>query len=281
MQSRLCNDNEIRAIFIGDVIGKYGRRILANTLPFIKRKYKPDVIIVNGENSAGGIGIVKKTAFEMFNAGVDIITTGNHVWDKKEAIDLIKDDDHVLRPINYPKSVPGKGYIDFKAKDGTKGIVINLQGRVFMEPVVDNPFTVIDEFLKRIDFKVILIDFHAEATAEKQAMGFYLDGRVSAVLGTHTHVQTNDLKVLTNGTAYQTDVGMAGSMDSIIGMKKQPIITKFLTGINQRFEVAKKDMILDMAVVDINKLSGKATRVESVRLRESTYEKQLFIKKQF
>ncbi len=277
MQSRLCNDNEIRAIFIGDVIGKYGRRILANTLPFIKRKYKPDVIIVNGENSAGGIGIVKKTAFEMFNTGVDIITTGNHVWDKREAIDLIRDDDHILRPINYPKSVPGKGYIDFKTKDGTRGIVINLQGRVFMEPVVDNPFTIIDEFLKRTDFKVILIDFHAEATAEKQAMGFYLDGRVSAVLGTHTHVQTNDLRILTNGTAYQTDVGMAGSMDSIIGMKKQPIITKFLTGINQRFEVAKKDMILDMAVVDINKLSGKATRVESVRLFESTYEKQLKI----
>lgn len=277
MQSRLCNDNEIRAIFIGDVIGKYGRRILANTLPFIKRKYKPDVIIVNGENSAGGIGIVKKTAFEMFNAGVDIITTGNHVWDKREAIDLLKDDDHILRPINYPKSVPGKGYIDFKTKDGTRGIVINLQGRVFMEPVVDNPFIIIDEFLKRIDIKIILIDFHAEATAEKQAMGFYLNGRVSAVLGTHTHVQTNDLRILTNGTAYQTDVGMAGSMDSIIGMKKQPIITKFLTGINQRFEVAKKDMILDMAVVDINKLSGKATRVESVRLHESTYEKQLKI----
>ncbi len=277
MQSRLSNDKEIRVIFIGDVIGKFGRRMLANTLLPVKRKYKPDIIIVNGENSAGGIGIVKKTAFEMYNAGVDIITTGNHVWDKKEALDLIKNDDHILRPMNYPKSLPGKGYIDFKTKDGTRVLVINLQGRVFMEPVVDNPFTIIDDFLKKSDFKVILMDFHAEATAEKQAMGFFLDGRVSAVLGTHTHVQTNDLRILTNGTAYQTDVGMTGSIDSVIGMKKEPIITKFLTGINQRFEVAKKDMILDMAVVDINKLSGKATRVESVRLLESTYEKQLQI----
>ena len=277
MQSRLSNDKEIRVIFIGDVIGKFGRRMLANTLLPVKTKYKPDIIIVNGENSAGGIGIVKKTAFEMYNAGVDIITTGNHVWDKKEALDLIKNDDHILRPMNYPKSLPGKGYIDFKTKDGTRVLVINLQGRVFMEPVVDNPFTIIDDFLKKSDFKVILMDFHAEATAEKQAMGFFLDGRVSAVLGTHTHVQTNDLRILTNGTAYQTDVGMTGSIDSVIGMKKEPIITKFLTGINQRFEVAKKDMILDMAVVDINKLSGKATRVESVRLLESTYEKQLQI----
>ncbi len=277
MQSRLSNDKEIRVIFIGDVIGKFGRRMLENTILPIKRKYKPDIIIVNGENSAGGIGIVKKTAFEMYNAGVDIITTGNHVWDKKEALDLIKNDDHILRPMNYPKSLPGKGYIDFKTKDGARVLVINLQGRVFMEPVVDNPFTIIDGFLKKSDFKVILMDFHAEATAEKQAMGFFLDGRVSAVLGTHTHVQTNDLRILTNGTAYQTDVGMTGSIDSVIGMKKEPIITKFLTGINQRFEVAKKDMILDMAVVDINKLSGKATRVESVRLLESTYEKQLQI----
>lgn len=275
MQSKLSK--EIRIIFIGDVIGKFGRRMLENTLLPIKRKYKPGIIIVNGENSAGGIGIVKKTAFEMYNAGVDIITTGNHVWDKKEALDLIKNDDHILRPMNYPKSVPGKGYIDFKTKDGTSVLVINLQGRVFMEPVVDNPFTIIDDFLKKSDFKVIFMDFHAEATAEKQAMGFFLDGRVSAVLGTHTHVQTNDLRILTNGTAYQTDVGMTGSIDSVIGMKKEPIITKFLTGINQRFEVAKKDMILDMAVVDINKLSGKATRVESVRLHESTYEKQLHI----
>jgi len=268
------NDN-IRIFFIGDVIGRYGRYFLSKILLPLKRKYKPDLIIANGENSAGGLGIIKKTADEIFNAGVDVITTGNHVWDKKEALPLLKENKFILRPVNFPDSVPGKGILNYTLKDGKIITIMNLQGRVFMDPVVDNPFNSIDRALKKVDSKMIFIDFHAEATAEKQAMGFYLDGRVSAVVGTHTHVQTTDYRILPNGTAYQTDVGMTGALDSIIGMKKQPIIQRFLTGINQRFEVAKPNQILDIAIMDINSNTGKAVHIESKRYYESTYKEEL------
>jgi hypothetical protein len=262
-------------IFIGDVIGKAGRLFLAKTLPLIKIQYSPDLVIVNGENSAGGLGITPKTAAEIFDAGTDIITGGNHMWDKKEAIGLLRDDKRIIRPLNFPPSVPGKGYHIFQTQDGTSGIIINLQGRVFMEPVVDNPFLIMDRFLEQYEYKISLIDFHAEATAEKQALGFYLDGRVSAVLGTHTHVQTSDLWIMEKGTAFQCDVGMTGSLDSVIGMKKEAVIKKFLTGINHRFEVEKTNLILDMTVVDIDRRSGKAVNVEAVKLHDHIYEKQL------
>ncbi len=265
-------NDSIRVFFIGDIIGRYGRYFLSKALLPLKRKYKPNLIIANGENSAGGLGIIKKTADEIFNAGVDIITTGNHVWDKKEALPLLKENKFILRPVNFPDVVPGNGFLEFSLKDGEKVTIINLQGRVFMEPVVDNPFNAIDRLLKRVDTKIVFVDFHAEATAEKQAMGFYLDGRVSAVIGTHTHVQTTDYRVLSNGTAYQTDVGMTGSLDSIIGMKRQPIIQRFLTGINQRFEVAKANQILDIAIIDINTKIGKAEKIVSKRLYESNFQ---------
>lgn len=265
----------IRIFFIGDIIGKYGRYFLSKALLPLKRKFRPDMIIANGENSAGGLGIIKKTADELFNAGVDVITTGNHVWDKKEAIPLLDENNYILRPINFPESVPGNGLLEFSLKDGQKISIINLQGRVFMDPVVDNPFIAIDKILKNVKTKMIFVDFHAEATAEKQAMGFHLDGRVSAVLGTHTHVQTADARILGNGTAFQTDVGMTGSLDSIIGMKKQPIIQRFLTGIYHRFEVAKANQILDLAVIDINSVSGKAEKIQSKRYFESTYAEEL------
>ena len=269
--------NFFRILFIGDISGRYGRRFLNKALPTIKIKFNPGLVIANGENSAGGLGITSKTAKEIFEAGVDVITSGNHIWDKKEAVELLNEDQRVIRPINYPGSVPGKGYYVFNARgnDQTEVMIINLQGRVFMEPVVDNPFLSIDGFLNHVQQKIIFIDFHAEATAEKQALGFYLDGRVSALLGTHTHVQTADLRIMEKGTAYQSDVGMTGSLDSVIGMKRGPVIRKFLTGINQKFEVAKKNIIMDMAILDIDKKTGKAVHVNSMRLFESRFDEQL------
>ena len=268
-------NSQMRIVFIGDVVGRYGRRYLRETLPLIKEKYKPDLIVANGENLAGGLGVTKKTADEVFNIGIHILTTGNHVWDKKEALDLLKLDDRIIRPLNFPASNPGRGFCDFELDNGIRGLIVNLQGRVFMEPVVDNPFTAIDLFLRERDEKVILVDFHAEATAEKQAMGFFLEGRVSAILGSHTHVPTDDLRILPRGTAYQSDVGMTGALNSVIGMKKEPIVTKFLTGINQRFEVDRGDMILDMTILDIRADNGKTVAVDKIRLHESTFADQL------
>lgn len=276
MQSNSAGKSELfRIVFVGDVIGKFGRRFLGRVLPLIKIRYSPNLTIVNGENSAGGLGITHKTAAEIFDAGADIISGGNHIWDKKEAIGLLKEDKRILRPLNFPPSVPGNGYYIFQTHDGTTGIIVNLQGRVFMEPVVDNPFLIMDKFLEEHKYKISLIDFHAEATAEKQALGFYLDGRVSAVLGTHTHVQTADIWIMEKGTAFQCDVGMTGSLDSVIGMKKDPVIKKFLTGINHRFEVERTNLILDMTLLDINKDSGKAVHAEAIKLHESAYETQL------
>ncbi len=266
---------KFRIVFIGDISGKYGRRLLGKTLPHIRLKFDPDLVVGNGENSAGGLGIIPKTAYEIFQAGVDIITTGNHVWDKKEAVALLREDERILRPLNFPNAAPGRGYTVFRSDNKGEALIVNLQGRVFMEAVSNNPFLAMDEFLKGRDEKVIFVDFHAEATAEKQALGFYLDGRVSAVLGTHTHVQTTDLRILEGGTAYQSDVGMTGSLDSVIGMKRESVIKKFVTGVNQRFEVARGRQILDMTLVDIDTVTGNAVHAEYLRLFESTYQQQL------
>lgn len=272
MPNSISSDGRLRIVFIGDVVGRYGRRLLSMALPHIRKSYQPDVIIANGENAAGGLGINRKTAKEMFDAGVQIITGGNHIWDKKEAVEYLPHEDKIVRPMNFPKVAPGRTFIKHQTNEMVDVLVISLQGRVFMEPVVDNPFTIINDFLKDRKEKVILVDFHAEATAEKQAMGFYLDGKVSAVLGTHTHVQTSDARILQNGTAYQTDVGMTGALDSVIGMKKEPIIYKMVTGINQRFEVSKSNPILDMTLIDINPKNGKAVRIEYDRIYESAIE---------
>lgn len=253
--------DEFKFIIIGDVVGKYGRRFLLEHLSEIKERINPDLVIANGENSAGGLGIIQKTADELFKSGVDIITTGNHVWDKKEALDLLNKEERIIRPLNFYKDVPGSGFVNFRFK-GKSVLIVNLQGQVFMEPVVNNPFIVIDEFLKDREEKMIILDFHAEATAEKQALGLFLDGRVSAVLGTHTHVQTADLRIMEKGTAYQSDIGMTGSLDSIIGMKKEPIIKKFLTGINQRFEVEKKNIMMNYTEIVLNLNTGKAISVK-------------------
>jgi len=264
-----------RIIFIGDISGSGGRKFLGKCLAGIRIKYSPDLVIANGENCAHGLGITDNTAKEIFESGVDVITTGNHVWDKKEALELLRKEERILRPMNYPTGVPGRGAYVYKAPENTEVLVINLQGRVFMEPVVENPFLSIDHFLENSHPKIIVVDFHAEATAEKQALGFHLDGRVSAVLCTHTHIQTSDIRIMPNGTAYQTDVGMTGSYNSVIGMKRDPVIQKFLTGVNQKFEVADQNVVLEMAMVDVDKSTGHAVNVQSLRIFESTYEEQL------
>jgi len=268
-------NKSFRIVFIGDICGRYGRRFLGKALPHIRLKFSPNLVIANGENSAGGLGITRKTAYEILECGVDVITGGNHIWDKKESSELLKDEPRIIRPMNYPPNVPGNGFYVFKTEDHIEVMIINIQGRVFMEPVVDNPFVIMENFLSQVKQKIVFIDFHAEATAEKQAMGFFLDGRVSAILGTHTHVQTADLRILQNGTAYQTDVGMTGSLDSVIGMEYDAVIRKFLTGINHKFEVGKENIILDMSIIDIDKSTGKAINVQPLRIYESTYYTQL------
>ncbi len=269
------NSNSIRIIFIGDVVGKPGRRMVAESCLLMKKKFSPDLIIANGENVAGGLGITDNTSNDLFNAGVDFITGGNHIFDKRESVDLLNSSNNIIRPINYPDNVPGRGFCEINVKEDINITIVNLQGRVFMEPVVDNPFNAIDNRLKKIRSKIIFVDFHAEATAEKQAMGFYLDGRVSVMVGTHTHVPTADARILANGTAYQTDVGMTGSLDSVIGMKRGPVLEKFKTGINQRWEVAKKNVIMDTVIIDINTDTGRSTYVKSLRLYADDIHNQL------
>jgi 2',3'-cyclic-nucleotide 2'-phosphodiesterase len=268
-------DNQLRVILVGDVVGRHARRFTHLALPLIRQKYNPDLVIVNGENSAGGLGIIKRTADELFDAGADVITGGNHIWDKKEAAELLQQDERILKPLNYPSSTPGRGARACETPRGIAVMVISLQGRVFMDPVVDNPFTVIDEFLQRNHLPATVVDFHAEASAEKQALGFFLDGRVSAVLGTHTHVPTADARILPKGTAYQTDVGITGSLNSVIGMERHAVIYRFTTGMGRKFEVAKDDLVLDMTMVDIHPENGRAVRIEAFRIFESSYEQQL------
>jgi len=265
----------VRLILVGDVVGRYGRRFVQAVLPLVRDKFLPDVIIANGENSAGGLGVIRRTADELFEAGINVLTGGNHIWDKREALELLKTEKRVLKPMNFHASTPGNGSMVYQTAAGHPVVIASLQGRVFMEPVVDNPFAAIDEFLKKNPHPIVLVDFHAEATAEKQAMGFFLDGRASAVLGTHTHVPTADARILEKGTAYQTDVGMTGSLDSIIGMKREPIISKFYNGMHQKFEVAQGNQVLDMTVVDVDPRSGRALRIEACRYYEATYGQQL------
>jgi 2',3'-cyclic-nucleotide 2'-phosphodiesterase len=267
-------NNRLRVILIGDVIGRYGREFVACTLPLVRRRFQPDLVVANGENCAGGIGIVPRTANELFNAGVDLLTGGNHIFDKKEARALLSGEPRVLRPLNFPAAAPGNGFATIETGAGPV-TVVSLQGRVFMEAVADNPFIVMDEFLKTRRPAVTVVDFHAEASAEKQGLGFFLEGRVAAVLGTHTHVPTADARLLPGGTAYQTDVGMTGSLDSIIGMERAPIIEKYLTGVGQRFEVAKERLIQDLTVVDIDPATGRALAIEALRLYHDRYEQQL------
>jgi metallophosphoesterase (TIGR00282 family) len=230
----------MKILFIGDIVGKPGRKAVKEGLPELINKLKIDFVIANVENAAAGFGITKAVGEEIFALGVDVMTSGNHIWDKKEAVTYITKENRLLRPANYPSAVPGCGSIVMTSRSGEKIAVLNLSGRVFMPPL-DCPFKVARQELPALkeQAKVVVVDFHAEATSEKAAFGLFLDGDVSAVLGTHTHVQTADEKILPEGTAFITDVGMTGPVDSIIGVKKELIINKFLTQIPVRFETAK------------------------------------------
>lgn len=260
----------LRILFIGDIIGSPGRSAVKKALPEMKQQYNPNFIIANGENLAGGLGITPDTAKEILNLGVDLLTTGNHIWDKKEIIEYIDSDERILRPANYPKGTPGKGFTIIKRAFFQQEIliaVINLSGRVFMESL-DNPFIISHEILPLIqeETKIIILDFHAEATSEKIAMGRYLDGKVSAVLCTHTHVQTADETIFPGGTAYITDVGMTGPIDSVIGIKKDLVIKKFLTQMPVRFDVPNGDVLLCAVIVDIDTISGHAVNIERISI---------------
>jgi len=257
----------MKLLFIGDIVGKIGRNATKTLLPSVSSKYKIDLVIANGENAAGGFGITEKIVSEIFSYGVHVITTGNHVWDKKEFIPHISKEDRVLRPLNYPPGVPGFGSLLYKLRDSIKVAVVNLSGRVFMSNI-DCPFRVGKETIEKLraETRIIIIDFHAEATSEKIAFGLFMDGKVSAVIGTHTHVQTADEKILPGGTAYITDVGMTGPSDSVIGIEKEQIIQKFLTNMPMRFETARGEGIFSAVVIEMDEETGESTAIQRLQL---------------
>ena len=256
---------------VGDVVGKTGREAILEYVPTIRMDYHVDFVIVNGENAAAGIGITPEIANVMMQkAGVNVITLGNHAWGKREIYPYLDNEPRLLRPANYPPGSPGRGYHLYDTPGGSIGVV-SLQGRTYMEHV-DDPFRAIDAILEILlaKTKIIFIDFHAEATSEKLAFGWYVDGRASAVIGTHTHVQTADERILPSGTAYLTDVGMTGPMDSIIGMKREIIIPKFTSGLPARFEVSEEEAQLCAVIIDIDSGTGKATAIR--RLQVPSYQ---------
>ena len=259
----------MKLLFVGDVFGKPGRRALANHLPRLIDHQRADFVIVNVENAAGGFGVTPDIMAEFEPLGIHCYTSGNHIWDKKEGVALLDKLPNLLRPANYPAENPGTGVFVGETAAGIPVAVLNLQGRVFMDPL-DSPFEMANRLLAKLDpaIKVIFVDFHAEATSEKVAMGFHLDGRVSAVIGTHTHVPTADERVLPQGTAFQTDAGMTGPYESIIGVRIDRIVKRFLTQTPTPFEVAKQDVRLAGAIIDIDETTGKARSIERVMVKD-------------
>ncbi len=255
----------MRILFIGDIVGKAGRQILRQHLDRIIDRQMVDFVVANGENAAGGFGLTLDVARELFGLGIDVLTSGNHIWDKREIIDYLNREPRILRPDNYPPGLPGSGGRIFQTASGVSLGIINLEGRVFMSNL-DCPFRAADRLVEELSAKtpILFVDFHAEATSEKVALGHYLDGRVSAVIGTHTHIPTADNRILPGGTAYMTDAGMTGSRDSIIGVQKESPIERFLTQLPARFEVAKKDPIICAALVEIDDQSGRAQSIERI-----------------
>ncbi len=253
--------NSMRVLFLGDVIGKPGRVAVAGYLKTVSA----DFVVINGENLAGGIGITPQTAIEMFSYGVDAITTGNHVWKKKEMPSYLMEEQRVIRPLNYPRGTPGFGQTVIR-KNQLSLRIANIEGRVFMGSL-DCPFRAMEELLDGDDGEKIptIVDFHAEATSEKIAMGWFLDGRVSAVFGTHTHVQTSDSRVLPKGTGYITDAGMTGPTDSVIGMQKEGVLERFITQLPQKFQVGSNDVEVQGVLVTIDSINGKCLLIERVK----------------
>lgn len=265
-------------LFVGDIFGSAGRHIVREHLPHVVETHAVDLLIINGENAAGGFGITPSIAEEIFDLGAHVITTGNHVWDKKEIFEYmaVPSDPQraahgrgrrILRPANYVATTPGFGFYQGQLPNGTDYAVMNLQGRVFMS-TCDDPFRKADDLLKTITAKVILLDFHGEATSEKVAMGWYLDGRVTAVLGTHTHIPTADERILPNGTAFQTDVGMSGPYDSVIGVETELVLKKFLTGMPGKFEAAKGNPKMCATLITCDGGTGRASHIQRIMLGE-------------
>jgi metallophosphoesterase (TIGR00282 family) len=255
----------VKVLFIGDIVGEPGRRAVSHLVPVLRQHLMVDIVIANGENSAGGSGITVKTAEEIFSAGVDVITTGDHLWDQKEVTMLLENEPRFLRPLNYPSGTIGRGSQVFHLADRPAFAVLNLQGRIFM-PELDNPFVVVLPEVERLreHTSIILVDMHAEATSEKIAIARLLDGRVSAVFGTHTHVQTADERIFPGGTAFLCDAGFTGPHDSVLGREIEPIIKRFLTCTPQRFGVAKELILLQGVLVDIDNASGHALSIQRI-----------------
>lgn len=263
----------MKVLFIGDIVGEPGRRALTELLPALRQEFQLELVIANGENSAGGSGITVNTASEIFAAGVDVITSGDHLWDQKEVTMLLDNESRFLRPLNYPPGTPGQGSAVFfpDGRDRPPVAVLNLQGRVFM-PELENPFLAAQkEVLKlRALTHQIVVDFHAEATSEKQALARMLDGQVSAVIGTHTHVQTADAQIFPGGTAFLADAGFTGPHESIIGRQIEPVVKRFLTSQPQRFAVAKDNILLQGALIEIDRDSGRAASIQAISRRLSS-----------
>jgi len=260
----------LRILFIGDVVGRPGREIVAHLVPLLRERERPDIVIANGENAAGGKGITPETGEELLNTGIDLLTLGNHAWAKREANDYLEIESRVIRPLNYPGRPPGRGLAVVTTRNGQEVAVISLCGRVFLDVYVDCPFraalNAVEELGGRTPF--VLVDFHAEATSEKAALAHYLDGRVSAVIGTHTHVQTADERILPRGAAFITDVGMTGPVNSIIGVERDQAIRRFLTQLPTRLEVAPPPSRLEGVVIDLDDRTGLAIGIQRLREEE-------------
>jgi metallophosphoesterase (TIGR00282 family) len=265
----------VNILFVGDIFGSAGRKIVREHIGHVRAAHDVDLVVINAENAAGGFGVTPQIAEDLFDLGADVLTTGNHVWDKRELIEYLNSvpaesqdrPRRVLRPANFQPGLPGHGVFEGTTRGGVDFAVVDLQGRVFMNSTND-PFHAADALLAGIKAKVIVVDFHAEATSEKVAMGWYLDGRVTAVLGTHTHVPTADQRILPGGTAYQTDVGMSGPYDSIIGVEKDLVLHKFLTGMPGKFEAAKGNPRMCAALVACDPLTGRASAIQHIMLGE-------------
>ena len=255
--------SELRILFVADVVGQPGREALKALLPQLKQELRPDLTIVNGENSAGGFGLTAKLVTELRGYGAEVLTTGNHVFAQKEFVGELPNLERVLRPANYPPSAPGRGWCVTDA-GGHRVLVVNLIGRIYLD-ALDDPFRAADEILKQHpDVRVVFCDMHAEATSEKTAMGWYLNGRASAVVGTHTHIPTADARILPGGTAYVTDVGMVGPRDGCIGMDRDVVLERFLTGVPNRFVVASGPVTFNSVLVTINPSTGRATSIQRI-----------------
>jgi len=255
----------MKILFVGDIVGRPGRKLLKDHLSPLQQEYDVDYTIVNVENAAGGFGITPGLAEEILGYGVDVMTSGNHIWDKREVFEYLNRETRLLRPGNYPKGAPGSFVHIGESRTGTRVAVMNLQGRVFM-PLTDCPFRLAEKEVQRIarETRVIVVDFHAEATSEKMALGWFLDGRVSGVIGTHTHIPTADWRILPKGTAYVSDVGMTGPYDSIIGMEVDGSLSRFLTGLAARMEVAADNAHLSAVLLDVDESTGQARSIRRV-----------------